>query len=191
MSSPPFKLRAVVPLEQRRGGPPRRVPSGPHPLSSACPRADRGACPCFARRVAPDPSTSSGQALQVRCDNPPNLKVRWHTLPVQFPSRGLCRPPFKLRAGSTRYTGTVGTCCARPHWHVTDIEIIRNLRVMLRQNGRAQHVPTFTRFSKIILDFLAFGFWTTIHRIFRIRGRVGTFSYSKAFQNKIKYDVFL
>ena len=32
---PPVKLRAVVPLEQRRGGPPRRVPSGPHPLSPA------------------------------------------------------------------------------------------------------------------------------------------------------------
>ena len=35
---PPVKLRAVVPLEQRRSGPPRRVPSGPHPLSSACHR---------------------------------------------------------------------------------------------------------------------------------------------------------
>ncbi len=57
---PTVKLRAVVPLEQRRGGPPQRMPSGPHPLSSASPRPDRGECLNY------DPSTSSGQAYVIR-----------------------------------------------------------------------------------------------------------------------------
>jgi hypothetical protein len=42
---------------------------------------------------------------------------------------------------------------------VNEIEIIRNLKYVVAQHGRAQHVPTVARSSKIISDFLAFGFW--------------------------------
>ena len=42
--------------------------------------------------------------------------------------------------------------------NVNEFEIIRDLECVVAQNGRAQHVPTVAGFSKIISDFLAFGF---------------------------------